>query len=77
MAIARVDSKKRVVLPNGRPGEVYDVQQQDDGRVVLVRLETPKPLPRVGRKACLKAMNEAPLTPVMSWEQLRGITREL
>lgn len=77
MSTARVDSKKRVLLPNSKPGEVYDIQQQDDGRVVLVRLEAPKPAPRMSRKACLEAMNESPLTPTLSWEQLRGITREL
>lgn len=77
MATARVDSKKRVVLPNGRPGDIYDVQPEEDGRVVLVRLETPKPAARMSRKACLEAMKKAPLTPRMSWEELRRTTREL
>jgi hypothetical protein len=38
MSTAKVDAKKRIVLPSGKPGEVYDVQQQADGRVMLVRL---------------------------------------
>lgn len=76
MTTARVDSKKRVLLPNGKPGEVYEVQQQDDGRVLLVRMEIPKAAQRLSRKACLEAMTNGPLRPVISWEELRTMTRE-
>jgi hypothetical protein len=37
MGIAIVDSKKRIVLQDGRPGDVFDIQQQSDGRFLLVR----------------------------------------
>ncbi len=76
MSISRVDSKKRVVLPNGRPGDVYDVRQENDDRVVLVRITVPEAPSPVNREACLKAMKEAPLSPTLSWEQLRTLTRE-
>jgi hypothetical protein len=43
----KADSKKRVVLPRAKPGEIYDVQQQGEGRYLLVRLERPEPRPRM------------------------------
>lgn len=76
MATSTLDSKKRIVLPDGRPGDVYDIQKEDEGRFVLVRLEKPEPRVRKSRKACLAAMRKAPLRPTMSWEELRKLTRE-
>jgi hypothetical protein len=76
MSTTTLDSKKRLVLPNGRPGEVFDIQEQADGRFLLVRLERPKPAERMSRKACLQAMRSAPLRLAMTWEELRKQTRE-
>jgi hypothetical protein len=76
MSTATVDAKKRVVLPSGKPGDVYEVQPQDRGRLLLVRLEHPAPTPNLSREACLDAMRRAPLRPRISWEQLRRLTRE-
>ena len=76
MSTAKVDSKKRILLPNGQPGDVYDVQQQPDGRVLLVRLERPEDTPSLSKEACLEAMERAPLRPSMAWEDLRSLTRE-
>lgn len=76
MPISTVDSKKRIVLPEGRPGDVFDVQQQAEGRFLLVRLEKPETARRMSKKACLEAMRRAPLRPTMTWEQLRELTRE-
>ena len=39
------DAKKRVVLPPAKPGDRFDVQLSDDGRLVLTPL-IPKPEPR-------------------------------
>jgi hypothetical protein len=75
MGRATLDSKKRLVLPNGRPGEVFDVQQQAEGRFLLVRLEKPR-LKRMSKRACLAAMRKAPLRLTMTWEALRQLTRE-
>jgi hypothetical protein len=71
-----VDSKKRIVLPGGRPGDVFDVQQEKEGRFLLVRLERPRGSERLSREACLEAMRNAPLRPKMTWEELRKLTRE-
>ena len=76
MSTSKVDSKKRIVLPNGQPGDVFDIQQQAEGRYVLVRLEKPTHPERVSRAASLAAMRQAPLRPTMTWEELRKATRE-
>ncbi|MGB5295978.1 MAG: hypothetical protein WBP34_13580 [Thermoanaerobaculia bacterium] len=76
MGTSKIDSKKRIVLPKGRPGDVFDIQQQGEGRYLLVRLEKPEPASRITRQACLEAMTDAPLSPAMTWEELKLRTRE-
>jgi hypothetical protein len=76
MSISTVDSKKRIVLQDGRPGDVFDIQQQAEGRFLLIRLEKPERAERMTRRACMKAMRKAPLRPTMTWEKLRKLTRE-
>ena len=70
------DSKKRVVLPMARPGDVFDVQRHGEGRFVLVHLVRPEPKARMTRSQCLRAIAGAPLHPAMEWVELQGITRE-
>jgi hypothetical protein len=70
------DSKKRVVLPTARPGDVFDVQRQGEGLFVLVRLARPELKTRLTRAQCLRAIAKAPLHPKMDWETLRAMTRE-
>lgn len=76
MSTSTVDSKKRIVLPGGRPGDVFDIQQQAEGRFLLIRLEKPKRAKHMSKKACMEAMRQAPLRPTMTWEKLRELTRE-
>ena len=76
MAISTVDSKRRVVLPAVEPGEVFDIQSQGEGRLLLVRVESPEPGPGMGLESCLKAIAAAPLRPKMSWDALKALTRE-
>jgi len=76
MATSRVDSKRRIVLPGGNPGDVFDVQQKDENHEVLVRLQKPKPVEDISVAGCLEAMDRAPLSPTVSWEELRDLTRE-
>jgi hypothetical protein len=71
-----VDSKKRVVLTAARPGEVFDVQKEGDGRFLLVRLVRPEPAARKTRAQCLRAIASDPLRPTMKWDALRKVTRE-
>jgi hypothetical protein len=71
-----VDTKKRIVLPASRPGDVFDIQQQAEGRFLLIRLEKPESSKQMGKKACMEAMRKAPLRPTLTWEKLRELTRE-
>jgi hypothetical protein len=77
MSTYTVDTKKRILLPGGRPGDVFDIQQQAEGRFLLIRLEKTERSQRKSKKACMAAMRKAPLQPTMPWEKLRELTREL
>ena len=70
------DSKKRIVLPTARPGDVFDVQRVGEDQFMLVRLACPEPKPRLTRAQCLHAIGAAPLHPMMDWETLKELTRE-
>jgi hypothetical protein len=72
----KADSKKRVVLPEARPGDVFDVQRKGEGQFLLVRLAPPKPKVRLSRAECLRAMAASPLRMSMDWKELKAITRE-
>lgn len=76
MSTATADSKRRVVLPAAKPGDVFDIQTQGEGRLLLVRLERPEPGPRMSQSRSLEAIAAAPLQPKMTWESLKATTRE-
>ena len=76
MGTSKVDSKKRIVLPKGRPGDVFDIQQHAEGQYLLVRLEKPERATKITKQACLEAMANAPLHPTMTWDELKKRTRE-
>ena len=76
MKTARADTKKRVVLPGAKPGDVFDVQRDGEERYVLVRLHRPIEKPAMNRKDCLEAIGRSPLCPTLSWNELRQLTRE-
>ena len=75
--VGKIDAKKRLVLPEALPGDVFDVQKWGEGRFLLVKLERPRPRKRMTREQCLRAMAASPLCPRMTWEQLRSVTRDL
>jgi len=76
MAISTADTKRRVVLPVAKPGDVFDIQTQGEGRLLLVRLERPQPAPGMSVDRCLEAIAAAPLRPKMTWDSLKAVTRE-
>jgi hypothetical protein len=76
MTISTADAKRRVVLPTARPGDVFDIQSQGEGRLLLVRLERPEPGPKMSMARCLDAIAAAPLRPTMTWDSLKALTRE-
>jgi len=63
-------------LPGAKPGDVFDIQSQGDGRLVLVRLESPEPGPRMSKARCLEAISSAPLRSTVGWDSLKEMTRE-
>lgn len=76
MATSRVDAKRRLVVPAARPGDVFEIQRQGEGRLLLVRLERPEPGPGMSMARCLEAIAAAPLRPKMTWDALKAVTRE-
>jgi len=76
MPTTTADKKRRVVLRAARPGDVFEVQQQGEERLLLVRLVRPEPKARMSRLACLRAMTAAPLHPRIKWDELCRLTRE-
>lgn len=74
MATATVDAKRRVVLPTAKPGDVFDIQHQGEGRLLLVRLEPPRLV--MSMESCLAAIAAAPLQPKTTWDSLKDIIRE-
>ena len=78
MRIVRTDAKRRITLPGSRPGEVYEVIEEEPGHYSLARLVA---LPPRGRHKTVseveEAMKSAPLKPTTTWDQLRKLTREL
>jgi bifunctional DNA-binding transcriptional regulator/antitoxin component of YhaV-PrlF toxin-antitoxin module len=76
MAISRVDTKRRVVLPTAEPGDIFDIQSQGEGRLLLVRLEPPKLETGMTKERSLAAIAAAPLRSRMSWDSLKALIRE-
>lgn len=50
MSTSTVDSKKRIILQSGQPGDVFEIQQQAEGRFLLIRLEKPERAVRMTKK---------------------------
>lgn len=76
MPTSRTDAKRRVLLPATKPGDIFDIQSQGEGRLLLVRLEAPKPVPEMSLERSLAAIAAAPLRPRMTWDSLKAVTRE-
>ena len=76
MTISTADTRRRIVLPTAKPGDVFDIQSLGEGRLLLVRLQRPKPAPGMSMDRCLEAIAAAPLRPKMTWDSLKAMTRE-
>jgi hypothetical protein len=76
MPTSTADAKRRVVLSAAKPGDVFEIQSQGEGRLLLVRLEHPKPVPGMNVSRCLAAIAAAPLRPKTTWDDLKAVTRE-
>jgi hypothetical protein len=54
MITTKADSRRRVVVPQVRPGQVYAVQDDPDGSIKLTLLKTPEPDHRPARVKLVK-----------------------
>ena len=72
------DSKKRVVIPWVKPGDVFACEQQDENHFHLARLNPPPP-PKQKKKTKAEvrhAIRNSKLKFDMTWDELRKLTRE-
>lgn len=68
------DSKRRVILPAGQPGDRFDVEFSSDGRMIFTRLAPVKrKVTYVRKNGLLLAVTDAPV----SWEETRQAMDEL
>jgi len=72
----RADSKKRVVVPDAHPGDVFAYEDHGNGHFHLVRLNLPDSPRKKTRAQVRKAIADCRLKLDMSWDELRELTRE-
>jgi hypothetical protein len=72
----RADSKKRVLVPDAHPGDVFAYEDQGNGHFHLIRLNPADPPQRKTRAEVRKAMASSRLKFDFSWDELRELTRE-
>ena len=73
------DSKKRVVVPGAKPGDVFACERQSENHFLLVRLTAPPPPPKakkMTRTQVRRAIKNSKMKFDMTWEELRALTRE-
>jgi hypothetical protein len=70
------DSKRRVIVPGARPGDVFACEDEGNGHFLLVRLNKPAPPKKKTRAEIRKAIANSKMKFDMSWEELRRLTRE-
>ena len=72
------DSKKRVVIPWVKPGDVFACEQQDENHYLLVKLQPPPPpkAKKMTKAQVLRAIKSSKMSPMMPWDELRKLTRE-
>lgn len=75
MRIQTIDTKRRLVLPGAKPGECYAVRESAPGHYQLAKV-VPAPKPKPSPEELDALLVSAALTPKMSWEELRSLTRE-
>jgi hypothetical protein len=72
----KADSKKRVVVPDARPGDIFAYEDCGNGHFHLVRLNMPGSPKKRTREQVRKALASSKLKFDISWGELREMTRE-
>ena len=70
------DAKKRVVLPDAAPGDVFICEQTGQGVLLKRVYRQPGRKKRKTKAQALKAIRSWTFKPAMTWEELRKLTRE-
>lgn len=70
------DSKKRVVIPWVKPGDVFNCEQHDDNHYSLAKLQLPPPPKKKTRAEVRRALKNSKLKFDVTWNELRAMTRE-
>jgi hypothetical protein len=70
------DAKKRVVLPEAKPGDVFVCERQDENHFLLVRLAKPSAPAKMTKAGFRRALKNSRLKFDMTWDELRSLTRE-
>ena len=70
------DSKKRVVIPGAKPGDVFSFLPQDENHFLIVRLQPPPPRKRKTKAQIRHAILHSKMSFDMTWDELRALTRE-
>ena len=70
------DSKKRVVIPWAKVGDVFACEQRDENHFSLARLNPPPPPKKKTKAQVLHAIKNSKMKFDMTWEDLREMTRE-
>jgi hypothetical protein len=72
----KADSKKRVVMPDARPGDVFVYEDQGNGHFHLMRLAVPDKPKKMTRAQVEKAIANSKLKFDLTWDEMREWTRE-
>ena len=70
------DTKRRVIVPGAKPGDVFACERQDENRFLLVRLAAPPPPEKKTKAQIRQAIKNSKMKPMMPWDELRKLTRE-
>ena len=76
MRTVTADQKRRVSLPDARPGDVFGVRKTPESNYVLEKLVRQSTPDQSSAAEVRAAMEAGPLEPRVGWDELRKQTRE-
>lgn len=76
MKTMKADSKRRVILPGSKPGDIFAVRSHQGNEMVITKLEQPKPGNKPTKEQIEHALAQMHEGQTLSWEELRAMTRE-
>lgn len=77
MSTVTADHKRRVSLPDARPGDVFGARRTPEGNYVLEKLVRQSSPGQLSAAEVRAAMEAEPLKPRVGWDELRKQTREV